>query len=119
MVKRQIQDHKLADFLLCWGLTAHQPLWVILCRLPQKGRREIEETVKEMKERDRGESGTGMKKKKQKKKNIPPLSLPSTTLPKCKPTSVWMPELAELTQMNTKCCVLEQDTLSTLLSTGF
>ena len=29
-----------------------QPLWVILCRLPEKGRREI---VKEMKERDRGE----------------------------------------------------------------
>ena len=82
-VKRQIQDHKLADFLLCWGLTAHQHLWVILCRLPQKGRREIEETVKEMKERDRGESGTGMKKekqKKQKKKNIPPLSLPSTRI---------------------------------------
>ena len=31
-----------------------QPLWVILCRLPEKGRREIEEIVEEMKERDRG-----------------------------------------------------------------
>ena len=26
--------------LLCWGLTAHQPLWVILCHLPEKGRRD-------------------------------------------------------------------------------
>ena len=25
---------------LCWSLTTHQPLWVILCRLPEKGRRE-------------------------------------------------------------------------------
>ena len=30
-----------------------QPLWVILCHLPEKGRREIEEIVEEMKERDR------------------------------------------------------------------
>ena len=29
-----------------------QPLWVILCRLPEKGRKEI---VEEMKERDREE----------------------------------------------------------------
>ena len=33
-----------------------QPLWVILCSLPEKGRREIEEIVEKMKERDRGES---------------------------------------------------------------
>ena len=32
-----------------------QPLWVILYRLQEKGRREIEEIVEEMKERDRGE----------------------------------------------------------------
>ena len=32
-----------------------QPLWVILCLLPEKVRREIQELVKEMKERDRGE----------------------------------------------------------------
>ena len=44
-----------------------QPLWVILCRLPEKGRKEIEETVGETKERDREERGTGMKAKKQKK----------------------------------------------------
>ena len=48
-----------------------QPLWVILCRLPEKGRKEIEEIaeeiVEEMKERDREERRTGMKVKKQKK----------------------------------------------------
>ena len=54
-------------FLLCWGLTTRQPLRVILCRLPEKGRKEIEERVEEMKERDREERGTGMKVKKQKK----------------------------------------------------
>ena len=45
----------------------HQPLWVILCHLPEKGRREIEEIAEEMKERNREERGTGMKVKKQKK----------------------------------------------------
>ena len=52
---------------LCWGLTTRQPLWVILCRLPEKGRKDIEEIVQEMKERVREERGTGMKVKKQKK----------------------------------------------------
>ena len=52
---------------MCWGLTTGQPLWVILCRLPGKGRKEIEQIVEEMKERDREERGTGMKVKKQKK----------------------------------------------------
>ena len=41
---------------LCWDLTTRQPLRVILCRLPEKERREIEEIVEEMKERNRGES---------------------------------------------------------------
>ena len=45
----------------------HQPLLVILCCLSEKGRREIEEIVEEMKERDREERGTGMKVKEQKK----------------------------------------------------
>ena len=36
---------------LCWGLTTRQPLWVILCRLPETGRKETEEIVEEMKER--------------------------------------------------------------------
>ena len=44
-----------------------QPLWVILCHLPEKGRKEIEEIVEEMKEMIREETGTGMKVKKQKK----------------------------------------------------
>ena len=52
---------------LSWGLTTRQPLWVILCRLPEKGRKEIEEIVEEMKERNREERGTEMKVKKQKK----------------------------------------------------
>ena len=52
---------------LCWGLTTRQPLRVILCRSPEKRRREIEELVEEMKERNRGEIVTGMKVKKQKK----------------------------------------------------
>ena len=39
-----------------------QPLWVILCRHPEKGRKEIEgEIVEEMKERDKEERGTGKK----------------------------------------------------------
>ena len=45
---------------------ARQPLGVILCRLPEKGRKEIEEIVEEMKEIDREGRGTGMKVKKQK-----------------------------------------------------
>ena len=48
----------------CGGLTTRQPLWAILCRIPQKERKEI---VEEMKERNREERGTGMKVKKQKK----------------------------------------------------
>ena len=35
-----------------------------MCRLPEKGRKEIEEIVEEMKERDSEERGTGMKAKK-------------------------------------------------------
>ena len=44
-----------------------QPLWVILRRLPEKGRKEIEEIVEEMKERNREEREIGMTVKKQKK----------------------------------------------------
>ena len=36
------------------------------CRSPEKRRREIEEIVEEIKERDREERGTGMTVKKQK-----------------------------------------------------
>ena len=59
-------ENLLIDWL-CWGLTTRQPLRVILCRLPEKGRKEIEEIVEEMKEGGREERGTGMKVKKQKK----------------------------------------------------
>ena len=34
---------------LWWSLTTRQQLWVILCRLPAKGRKEIEEIVEEKK----------------------------------------------------------------------
>ena len=62
-----IYKHTSAFDYLCWGLTTHQPLRVILCCLPEKGRKEIEERVEEMKERAREERGTGKKVKKQKK----------------------------------------------------
>ena len=48
----------------------HQPLWVILCHLPEKGSEEREERaeiVEEMKERDREEIATEMKVKKHNK----------------------------------------------------
>ena len=54
---------------LSWGLTTRQPLWVILCRLPEKGRKKIEEIVQEMKERDREERGTGMSEETEEKKH--------------------------------------------------
>ena len=41
--------------VLSLGLTARQPLWVILCRLPEKERKEIEEIVEETKERNESE----------------------------------------------------------------
>ena len=49
------------------GFTTRQPLWVILCHLPEKGRKQVEEILEEMKERDREERGAGMKVKKQMK----------------------------------------------------
>ena len=55
------------DWLIALGFNDTSTLEVILCRLPEKGRKEIEERVEEMKERDREERGTGMKVKKQKK----------------------------------------------------
>ena len=58
---------KIVYCLLCCGLMTRQPLRVILCSLPEKGRKQIEERVEEMKERDREERGTGMEVKKQKK----------------------------------------------------
>ena len=57
-----------------------QPLWVILCCLPEKGRKETEEIVEEIKERNREERGTGMKVKNRRNKNIPSLPLPATRI---------------------------------------
>ena len=45
-----------ANSWLCWSLTTRQPLWVILCRFPEKGRKEMEKIVEEIKERERNES---------------------------------------------------------------
>ena len=59
-----MQLRKQSSDRLCRGLTTRRLLWIILCRLPEKGRKEI---VEEMKERGREERGTGMKVKKQKK----------------------------------------------------
>ena len=63
------------DRWFCWGLTARQPLWVTLWRLPEKGRKEIEEIVEGMKKRDRKERGNWMKVKKQKKQTHYPSTL--------------------------------------------
>ena len=65
LVSRIMQQ--LSNHCLCWGLTTRLPLWVILCRLPEKGGKEIEEIVEKMKGRGKKERGTGMKVKKQKK----------------------------------------------------
>ena len=49
------------------GFNDTSTLVVILCHLPEKGRKEIEEIVEKMKERDREERGAGMRVKKQQK----------------------------------------------------
>ena len=53
---------------LCWGLTTRQPLWVILYRLAEKGRKE---KVEEMKERDREKEEQEWKWRNRRNKNIP------------------------------------------------
>ena len=62
------------------GFTTRQPLWVILCRLPEKGRKQVEEIVEEMKERDREEREAGIKMRNRRNKNIPHLPLPNTKI---------------------------------------
>ena len=59
------------------GFNDTSTIVVIMCRLPEKGRKEI---VEEMKERDREDRGAGMKVKKQKKQNIHPLTLSVTRI---------------------------------------
>ena len=41
-----------------WGLTKRQPLWVILCHLPEKGRKIAEEMKNEGQERKRNRNGS-------------------------------------------------------------
>ena len=71
-----------------------QPLWVILCHLPEKGRREIEETVEEMKERVRGERKMNDSEETEEIKTFPlyPYLLQGLqAMPNCKPISVGCP----------------------------
>ena len=56
-----------------------QPMWVIICCLPEKGRREVEEVVEEMKERDRGERKMNEREETE-EINIPPLPLPAARI---------------------------------------
>ena len=79
---------------MSWGLTTRQPLWVILCHLPEKGRREIEEIAEEMKESDRGESKMNEREETEEIKTFPlyPFLLQGEqALPNYKPISVGHP----------------------------
>ena len=59
----------------------HPLLLVILCRLPEKGRKEKEEIEEDMKEKDREEGWTETKvEKTEEKKNIPSLPLPAVRI---------------------------------------
>ena len=51
---------------LSWSLMTRQPLWVILCRLPEKGKKERRYSRGDERE-GQGRRGTGMKVKKQEK----------------------------------------------------
>ena len=65
---------------LCWGLTTRQSLWVIVCPLPKKGRKEIEEIVEEMKE-EQGRKRN--RNEREETEEIPPpphLPLPATKI---------------------------------------
>ena len=79
---------------LCWGLTTRQPLSVILCHLPEKGRREIEEIVEEMKARDRRDRKMNESVETEEIKTFllcPYLLQGKQALPNCKPISVGHP----------------------------
>ena len=68
--------------LLVLGFNDTSALWVILCRLPEKGRKEIEEIVEEMKEREREKRGNERKWRNRRNYNIP-----TPTLTCCKDSS--------------------------------
>ena len=60
--------------LIVLGLTTGQSLWVILCRLPERGSEEIEEILEEMKQK---EGKKEWKWRNRRNKNIPPIPLPA------------------------------------------
>ena len=69
-------------YSLCWGLMTGQPLWVILCLLLEKGRKEIyrsdssgEEIEGQGRKRNRNES-----EETEEIKTFPPLPLPATSI---------------------------------------
>ena len=62
-------------------MTRH-PVWVILCRLLEKGRREIEETVEDIKERDRVERKMNESEETEEIKTVPYLPLPAARIVK-------------------------------------
>ena len=70
---RSVVKHLQLDWLIELGFTTRHPLWVILCRLPEKGKREIEEIVEEMKERDRRERKMNESEETEEIKTFPPL----------------------------------------------
>ena len=90
IVKQIIYAWKLID---CWGLKTHQPLWVILCCLPEKGRKQIEESSEDERE------GQGRKRNRNESEEIEEIKHPlypyllqgEQVLPNCKPISVGRP----------------------------
>ena len=87
---RPIVFNNTEGFSLCWGLTTRQPLVVILGHLPEKGRKEIEEIVEEMKDIDREERGEGTEEITT-FPLYPYLLRGQQALPNCKPISVGRP----------------------------
>ena len=77
-------------FFYCWRLMTRQPLWTILCHLPEIGRIEIVEEMKEGQVRREDEWQTSVKKQKHSPSTLT-CCKDSRALPKCKPISVGCP----------------------------
>ena len=71
----------------------HQPLWFILCRHPEKGRRDRRDSRRDENEKQGRKRNRNESEETEEIKNIPPLPLPATrmALPNCKPISVGHP----------------------------
>ena len=63
--------HATCDWFDCWGLTTHQPLWVILCRPSEKGRRAIGDSRGDERE-GQGRKENEWNWRNRRNKNIPP-----------------------------------------------